>query len=268
MPFVSKGTKRPAECYGCLMVRRWTGDRAKTLIFAPLFILLALALAAAAPVALGALASGRSGKLPPGTLRGNEHRLQEYPSVALASAEQRAAAERLLAEIRTTARGWRNLRAAAAAGFDTRTVRRRAGDDSVHYLHAEHYRYSHDRLYLDPRRPEALIYANMPGRRPLVLVGMMFSMPRGMHGRTPGGPITRWHTHTVCARGGQRGLTPRPDGSCPPGTSARQGSEMLHVWLTNDLRSAYAIHAPPRELGLAHLLPAAFCPLHNASARP
>jgi hypothetical protein len=248
------------------MVRRWTGDRAKTLIFAPLLILLALA--AAAPVALGALASGHSGKLPPGTLRGNEHRLQEYPSVALASAEQRAAAERLLAEIRTTARGWRNLRAAAAAGFDTRTVRRRAGDDSVHYLHAEHHRYSHDRLYLDPRRPEALIYANMPGRRPLVLVGMMFSMPRGMHGRTPGGPITRWHTHTVCARGGRRGLTPRPDGSCPPGTSPRQGSEMLHVWLTNDLRSAYAIHAPARELGLAHLLPAAFCPLHNASARP
>lgn len=248
------------------MVRRWTGDRAQALIFAPLFVLIALV--GTAPVALGALASGRSGTLPPGALRGNEHLLQEYPSVALASAKQRAAAERLLAQIRATARGWRNLRAAGAAGFDTRMAHRRAGDLSVHYLHAEHRRYSADRLYLDARRPEALIYANMPGKRVPVLVGMMFSMPRGMHGRTPGGPITRWHTHRVCARGAQRGLTPRPDGFCPPGTRAREGSEMLHVWLTNDLRSAYAIHGPARELGLAHLLPAAFCPLHSASARP
>jgi hypothetical protein len=224
-------------------------------------LLALLALAGAASPALGTPASRRSAKLPPGTLRGNEHRLQEYPSVALASAKQRAAAERLLAEIRTAARGWRNLHAAAAAGFDTRTARRRAGDRFVHYLHAEHHRYSHDTLYLDPRRPEALIYANVPGR-PLVLVGLMFSMPRGMRGRTPGGPITRWHTHKVCAHGDKRGLTPRSDGSCPPGTTPRQGSEMLHVWLTNDLRSAFAIHAPPRELGLAHLLPALFCRLH------
>jgi hypothetical protein len=34
---------------------------------------------------------------------------------------------------------------------------------------------------------------------------------------------------------------------------------MLHVWLTGDLRSAFAIHAPRRELGLAQLLPAFVC---------
>ena len=210
----------------------------------------------AAPVAL----AGRSGKLPPGTLRGNEHLLDEYPTVALATDAQRTTAVRLLKEIRTAAQKWPTLERAAAAGFDTHTARRRAGDKSVHYLHAESHRNSHDSHYLDPQRPEALIYANVPGR-PLVLVGLMFAMPRGRKGPAPGGPITRWHTHTVCAAGEKRGLAPAKDGSCPPGTTARQGSEMLHVWLTRDLRSAFAIHAPPRELGLAHLLPALFCRL-------
>jgi hypothetical protein len=213
-------------------------------------------LAALAFVAVGAGArASDAGKLPPGTLRGPEDRLQEYPTPSLASPAQRAAARRLLAEIRASARRWRRLPAAKAAGFDTHTVRRRAGDGSVHYLHAEHRRYSADRLYLDPRRPEALIYANVPGR-PLLLVGMMFSMPRGKKGPTPGGPITRWHTHRVCVRGAQRGLAPRSDGSCPPGATARQGSEMLHVWFTRHLRSSYAIHAPARELGLTRPFPA------------
>ena len=80
----------------------------------------------------------------------------------------------------------------------------------------------------------------------------MFSMPRGERGPTPGGPITRWHTHRVCiARRRSGASTPLPDGSCPRGATARQGSEMMHVWFTKDLRSAFAIHAPLRELGLA-----------------
>jgi hypothetical protein len=83
----------------------------------------------------------------------------------------------------------------------------------------------------------------------------MFAVPRGVHGPSPGGPITRWHTHRVCVRGEKRGLAPRPDGTCPRGSTARQGSEMLHFWLTRDLRSAYAIHGPPPELCAAGLLP-------------
>jgi hypothetical protein len=213
-----------------------------------------LALCVAVVLVAVATAAARPRKLPPQTLRGPENRLQEYPSVSLASPSQRAAARGLLAQIRKAARSWRRLDDATAAGFDTATARRRPGDRSVHYLHAEHHAYSHDALYLDPRHPEALIYANVPGH-PLLLVGVMFSMPRGMHGPTPGGPITRWHTHKVCARGGARGLAPRPDGSCPPGTTARQGSEMLHVWFTHDLRSAFAIHAPARELGLVRPFP-------------
>jgi hypothetical protein len=218
---------------------------------------LALLLAVAAPVAFGGRPSG-SGKLPPEALRGNENRLHQYPTVSLASNAQRAAARRLLAEIRATVRGFQDPRRAAAAGFDTRTARRRIGDFAVHYLHAEHHRYSHDGRYLDPRRPEALIYANVPGL-PLRLVGAMFAMPRGKRGPTPGGPLTRWHTHTVCAHGGRRGVAPRADGSCPAGTTAREGSEMLHVWFTADLRSSFAIHAPAPELGLGHIPRLLYC---------
>jgi hypothetical protein len=34
---------------------------------------------------------------------------------------------------------------------------------------------------------------------------------------------------------------------------------MMHLWFTGDLRSAFSTHAPTKELGLAGLLPKAFC---------
>lgn len=191
-------------------------------------------------------------------IRGLANELPQYPDVAKASAGERSHAAHLLRLLRLAAARWPTPAAAAAAGFDTRTAERRAGDTSVHYLHAEHRSYGTDPRLLDPGRPKALIYANAPGHR-LALVGAMFSMPRGVHGPAPGGSITRWHMHHVCARGAQRGLKPRPDGSCPPGTEAREGSEMMHIWFTHDLRSAFAIHAPEPELCRAKLLPAGYC---------
>jgi hypothetical protein len=200
-------------------------------------------------------------KLPPNAVRGLAHHLRQYPAPSLATAAQRRAARDLLATIRAAASRWQDPRQAARAGFDTREAKRRAGDTTVHYLHAEHRRFSHDGRYLDPQRPESLIYANAPGR-PLQLVGVMFSMPRGLHGPTPGGAIARWHSHLVCVAGDKRGLKPSPNGSCPRGSKRRQGSEMMHVWLTRDLRSAYAIHAPEPELCVAGLLSPARC-LHT-----
>jgi hypothetical protein len=208
------------------------------------------------PRLLCVLAPGAT-SLPPGRLRGLAHHLRQYPDIALATAAQGAAAERLLATLSTAALRWRTPRD-AAAGFDMHTARRAAGDKTPHYLQAENRRFAHDGRYLDPQRPEALIYANVPGHA-LVLIGVMFSMPRGIHGPTPAGPIARWHFHRVCARGNLRGLKPRADGTCPSGETLREGSEMLHVWFTDDQRSAYAIHAPEPELCTAHLLPADYC---------
>ena len=216
----------------------------------------AVGLAVVAPATPASGASSAS--LPPQTLRGSEHRLLQYPAPSLATADQLAAAQRFRGELIAATRQWSSLKAAEAAGFEIRTAPRREGDTTVHYLHAEHRPWPDDPTHLDPRHPKALIYANIPPW-PLILVGVMFGMPRGQHGLTPGGPITRWHTHKVCTFGDKRGLAPRHDGSCPSGATARQGSEMMHFWLTNDLRSAFAIHAPEPELGLAGLLPAAVC---------
>jgi hypothetical protein len=184
--------------------------------------------------------------------------LFQYPTVALATASEHAAAERLAAEITAAARGWTDPVRAAAAGYKTKPASRRPGDLSVHYLHAERRGGRDDGFHLDPLRPKAVIYANAPGR-PLELVGVMFSMRRGVQGPTPGGPITRWHWHRVCVRGNKRGIKPQADGSCPAGARLREGSEMMHFWLTGDLRSAFAIHAPEPELCAAGLLPATYC---------
>jgi hypothetical protein len=127
------------------------------------------------------------------------------------------------------------------------------------WFHSENRRWHATRgATLQPDRPDTLIYADLPGR-PLKLVGVMISMPRGLRGPTPGGPITRWHYHLVCVAGDKRGLAPRGNGSCPAGAKLGTGSEMMHIWFTRDLRSAFAIHAPWPELCADRMLPAATC---------
>jgi hypothetical protein len=202
-------------------------------------------------------------KLPPETLRGPIERLRQYPALSLATPEERTAAETLWATTRAATSVWADPRAARRSGFRVHRASRKAGDVSPHWLHAEHHRWSNDDRFLDPEHPEVIIYANAP-HKPLVLIGVMYGMKPGMHGPALGGPITRWHTHVICARGHKRGFAPRPDGSCPAGTRLRQArNEMLHVWFTHDLRSAFAVNPPQPELCIARLLPADYCRRHK-----
>jgi len=205
----------------------------------------------------------RSGatKLPASRRHGLIDHLLQYPDVAPATRSERGRAHRVLTQLMSAAEAgnWADVQAAERAGYDTRTAPRKPGDLSIHYFHAERHQEPRGTVVLDPRRPKALIYANAPGR-PLALVGAMWSMRDGELGPTPGGPITRWHAHVVCAKLGRRGLKPPPDGKCPPGTRLMQGqSEMFHVWFTKDLRSAFAIRAPEPELCVAGLLPKEYC---------
>jgi hypothetical protein len=200
-------------------------------------------------------------KLPARSRRGLIDHLLQYPVVTLATPRQRRAAEHVLAELVSASRRgrWSDLRAVERAGYETRTAPRKPGDRSIHYFHAERRQEPRGAVILDPRRPKALIYANAPDH-PLVLVGAMWSMRRGELGPTPAGPIMRWHSHIICSDGVRRGTKPPAGGRCPPGTELRQGrSEMLHVWFTRDLRSAFAIRAPQPELCTARLLPRDFC---------
>jgi hypothetical protein len=203
----------------------------------------------------------RTGKLPPTARHGLINHLRQYPVLRLATPRQRRRATHILAQLVSAAeRGeWPDLSAAQRAGYDTRTAPRKAGDASIRYFHAERAQEPRGRSIFDFRRPKALIYANAPGR-PLVLVGAMWSTRDGERGPTPAGAILRWHSHVVCKKGKERGLKPPASGKCPPGARLTQGtSEMLHVWFTRDLRSAFAIRAPEPELCAAGLLPHGYC---------
>lgn len=201
-------------------------------------------------------------RLPATARHGLIDHLRQYPEVGSATARQRARARTILAQlVASSEKGrWSKLRAARRAGYDTRTAPRRPRDESVHYFHAERPQEPRVRSIFDFRRPKALIYANAPGGRPLVLVGAMWSTRDGERGATPAGAILRWHSHIVCKRGERRGLKPLAGGKCQPGARLRQGSsEMLHVWFTGDLRSAFAIRAPEPELCAAGLVPGGYC---------
>ena len=209
------------------------------------------------PIGIGMPDSGPL--LAPGVEHGLAHRLRQYPTLALATPRQRACASQFRVELFASARRFANARAARAAGFDLRRPLRRHGSRRLMWFHAENRRWHGARgASLDPAHPDTLIYADLPGL-PLRLVGVMISMPRGLRGPNPGGPIMRWHHHLVCVTGSKRGLSPRADGSCPHGSQLRVGSEMLHVWFTHDLRSAFAVHAPLPELCSARLLTSEAC---------
>ena len=202
-----------------------------------------------------------SSRLPATAGHGLIQHLRQYPTVDLATPSQRTWARIVLSRLEAAAKreSWRDRRAAALAGYDMRARPRNPGDRRVFFFHAERNEEPRGRSILDFTRPKALIYANAPGR-PLVLVGAMWSTRDGELGPTPAGPILRWHSHVVCKEGTKRGLKPPASGMCPPGSRLTQGaSEMLHVWFTRDLRSAFAISAPRPELCAAGLIPQADC---------
>jgi hypothetical protein len=198
--------------------------------------------------------------LPAGARHGLIQHMRQYPAIHLATPSQRARAALGLEQLRATARteNWRDMAAVGRAGYKVRPQARRPGDRSVHYFHAEYTKQRGGRFALDARRPKALIFANAPGRA-LVLVGAMWSMRRGERGPTPAGPIVRWHSHLVCVIGEKRGTKPLDGGRCQPGARLRQGTEMLHVWFTGDLRSAFSTSAPVRELCKVGLISRGSC---------
>jgi hypothetical protein len=199
--------------------------------------------------------------LPPTARHGLIGHMRQYPAVGLATTRQHARARSVLDQLVAAAeRGnWKSTAAAERAGYDTRTRTRKPGDRTVYFFHAERSQEARRGSIFNAVRPKALIYANAPGRS-LILVGAMWSTRDGELGPTPAGPILRWHSHVVCKSGQRRGLKPPPSGVCPRGSRLQQGaSEMLHVWFTGDLRSAFAVSAPRPELCAVGLLPPGSC---------
>ncbi|MHB8574013.1 MAG: hypothetical protein ACYDCQ_01655 [Dehalococcoidia bacterium] len=151
--------------------------------------------------------------------------VQAVPSTP-PTVEQRAAAEKLVADTRAGIAKYADVKVAIADGYRPSTA---ANGDMVHYTNRA---YTHDGKILDPTRPEALVYANT--RHGTVLLGALYMMQQaGQPGPDIGGSLTQWHIHSnICWS-----LTSMmvagfatPFGSCPAGSIHVTSSAMMHVW--------------------------------------
>jgi len=195
--------------------------------------------------------------LPPTCTHGLIQYFRQYPVVRLATPSQLSRARALRDGLIAAAEeaNWSSLAAAAGAGYKTHHD---PINESLAYFHAEHPPEPRRGSIVNVRRPKALVYVHAPGEAP-TLVGAMWTTRPGEHGPTPGGPITRWHRHLVCRDARGRHAAP-VNHRCPAGMQPRPGRvEMMHVWFTQDLRSAFAMTAPEPELCAAGLLPSDYC---------
>lgn len=152
----------------------------------------------------------------------------EYPDISKATDARRIEARRLWHQTRREARSSR-LRTYAAARRN-HFVRVPVPRTRPLIFHLRQQGYERDRDVLSPRRPESLVYWWPKQGRP-VLLAFMYRAPAD-DVPTFGSPLLGWHGHV------------RADGS--PGLT-----QMTHVWLTGDLRSAYANCMPIAALEAA-----------------
>ena len=114
-----------------------------------------------------------------------------------------------------------------------------------HFVKYENY---YDWKVLDPKRPEAFVYAHtLTG---LQLIGVMYSM-EDPDRKEPdfGGCITQWHRHPQCKSPfGYSHIWEEDWGDCPPGwEDDPSGSElMLHVWTVPMKGGPYAFEPDAR----------------------
>ena len=144
----------------------------------------------------------------------------------------------------------------SAPGTTRASRPRKSGDRSVFFFHAERRRGAAraDRSSTSRGRRRSSTRTRPAGRSSSS--ARCGARATARSGRRRPAPILRWHSHVVCKEGKKRGLKPLAGGRCPPGARLTQGaSEMLHVWFTGDLRSAFAITRPKPELCSAGLLP-------------
>ena len=205
----------------------------------------------AAHVHEGATAAGMAGDADGPEMAEHTHG-PNVPEVAAATDDQRAKAEALWKASVANAEQWRDPDAATAAGFRFKDKDEAGPERRVRFLHVPNPAWRADGRVLDPARPETLIYWNGPGDR-LTLVGVMYTAARGASGPAVGGPITRWHDHESCRDPATRAKLGRPvDGACPEGQVYRRSGEMMHVWFTDDLATAFARRAPLAALRAAN----------------
>jgi hypothetical protein len=151
----------------------------------------------------------------------------EMPDLSKAKPRRLAQARRLYRESHWAAeRNYPTYRAALRAGFR----RYSTADKRPQLFHMRSSRYAYDDVWFLARKVESLVYYRPSVGRP-VLVAFMFRAPVGGQPKFAK-PILGWHSHGK-------------------GDPRRLQTQMTHVWLTNDLRSALANCMPVAQLEAA-----------------
>jgi hypothetical protein len=178
-----------------------------------------------AVVALAAAVSGKEGQPHPAPGHGGHGALPAAPTAV--TPEQRAAAARLLEDVRAGTARFVELRAAQEEGYRQTTTFSFGRWGPAHFNNTA---FTRDGRWLDAQRPEALVYMRFRDGR-MVLLGAMFVAPKGQ-GPRPGGTLTEWHVHdNLClTAAGTVALATGP-GQCPAGSFfVGDAVEMMHVW--------------------------------------
>ena len=123
------------------------------------------------------------------------------------SAKEIAAADKLVADTTIGLQAFRDVNAAVAAGY------RPLGFEPNGVHHYINRSYVTDGAVLDPKRPEAILYATDPSGA-MFAAGAMFMMGTpGEAGPRVGGCLTPWHSHGF-----------------PFAAPGEESAEMMHIW--------------------------------------
>jgi hypothetical protein len=154
----------------------------------------------------------------------------DFAGVPGVTPEQQARAETLVASTLQDLPQFADVTKVGARGFTS------IGDASSGFEHYINVAYMRDDAFLDPNKPESLVYQVDGDKR--TLVAAMF-MAKGMSLTDPklvdwGGPLMQWHVHMdLCWSLAEIvvGVTDA-DGKCPAGSINAGGDiPMVHVWI-------------------------------------
>jgi hypothetical protein len=144
--------------------------------------------------------------------------------------EQQAFAENLVASTLNILPMWSDPDYALAHGFFS------IGDGLTGTEHFINEEFQHDDYYLNPARPESLVWDTSDGGRRLVAAMYMLDQGEALEDvPNYGGSLMQFHIHNnLCftTEGHVAGLTDS-DGNCPGGLLHPEPTPMIHVWLEN-----------------------------------
>lgn len=110
-------------------------------------------------------------------------------------------------------------------------------------LHAPKLANQRDGKIVDPSAPETLVYT-LGADGTWTLDGVVFRTEFGATSADTIIPADWWHNHATCRTPDGTEIGPPDDmGNCPEGsTSGRRVIDMVHVWLLDDVETAFARH--------------------------